>query len=552
MNSVKNKIMIPVLLLAVIAFATSILSIMNADSISKKGDDIANNYLVTIETVGYLSESTQKLTRSAYSYIVAEGDAAKKSVKDNIESLKSEIDGYMKDYEQTLDENEETAYSSYKNYYSQFLTQFGVLEKYVNTNQTVNASKLANNNLVDVCNSLESALDDMTNSEVEATDHAMRQMHALAAFAKTTGGVCFVFAIGALIVAFLISTRKVVNPIVKTNKELKEISALINDNNGDLTKRVNVKSSDEIGQLAQGINQFLDILQNTIGKIVEGSKNLDNMINSVGENVTVSNDNAQDVSSAMEELSATMQEIAATIQTVNDNTESVGKNVVDIADKTGQINNYSQDMRERADSLAKSADENKRTTDEMLGNIVGTLKKAIEDSKSVERVNELTGEILNISSQTNLLALNASIEAARAGEAGKGFAVVASEIGSLAEGSSKAANNTKDLIGVSIQEIERGTELAANVVASMQEVLDAIENVNGMIGKSAENNQTQNQNIEQIKLGIEEISKAVEDNSASAEETSATSEELAAQAATLEALVKHFDLEDDGSNDATR
>ena len=120
----------------------------------------------------------------------------------------------------------------------------------------------------------------------------------------------------------------------------------------------------------------------------------------------------------------------------------------------------------------------------------------------VEEVKTFVDSIINISNQTNLLALNASIEAARAGEAGKGFAVVASEIGSLAEGSSKAANNTKDLIGISIQEIERGTELAANVVASMQEVLDAIENVNGMIGKSADNNVVQNQNIEQIKEGI--------------------------------------------------
>ena len=468
MKSVKNKILLPVFLLAVISIATSILSIINSYSISKRGNVIANEYLMNIQNVGKLSATTQELTRSAYSYIVAEGETARKAVKDEIEEIKSEIDGYMSQYEAAMNEQERDAYNSFKSYYTQFLTQFTVLEKYVETEQSERASTLANNTLVEVCDNLEGSLDDMTMVEINLSDEAIVRMNSSALFAKTSGAVCLVLGIGALIVSVYISDFKVARPLISTNKTLKKISTLIDEGNGDLTMRMSVKSKDEIGQLAEGINQFLEILQRTIGKIVSGSSKLEETVGSVSAHVTSSNDSAQDVSSAMEELSATMQEIAATIQTVNDNTEHVGQDVVDIADKTEQINKYSIEMRERADALAKSADENKRSTDEMVTGIVGTLKKAIEESKSVDRVNELTGEILNISSQTNLLALNASIEAARAGEAGKGFAVVADEIRELADSSRDTANN--------IQAInEHVTKAVRQLIDNSNQIIDFIE-----------------------------------------------------------------------------
>lgn len=141
-----------------------------------------------------------------------------------------------------------------------------------------------------------------------------------------------------------------------------------------------------------------------------------------------------------------------------------------------------------------------------------------------------------------MLSLNASIEAARAGEAGRGFAVVADEIGKLALESSKAANMTRDLISVSMEEINKGSTIATDVMNSLEESVHAVDHVNEMIRKTAENAAMQADNMEHIRVGIEEIAQAVQDNSATAEETSATSEELAAQAAALNEMVQKFEL----------
>ncbi len=366
------------------------------------------------------------------------------------------------------------------------------------------------------------------------------------------------------IVVIIITIRHLATQLTKPIVALNDVAQELAEGNLDVT--LDIVSENEIGELADSIQKTVDRLKEYINYIDEISSVLDRLADGklkftlkydyAGEFAKVKTallhisgsfeqmiediiDSSTQVSIGADELSkaaqniaegamtqaASVQELVATTESVSQQVEENTEDAQKSATETSRVTHMMQDSREQMNQMMEAMNKITETSNEVVSII-----KTIED----------------IADQTNLLALNASIEAARAGEAGKGFAVVASEIGSLADDSSKAANNTRDLIEISLQQIDRGSSLAQNVVQSMQDVLDAVEEVNGMIGKSAENNEAQNQSMEQIRVGIEDISKGVEDNSASAEETSATSQELAAQAATLEELVKRFDLKDHG------
>ena len=195
------------------------------------------------------------------------------------------------------------------------------------------------------------------------------------------------------------------------------------------------------------------------------------MVGEVRDSVVTSNGSVSDLSALTEELSATMEEMSANASLINTNTESVKQEVDQIAERTSEINAYTREMKEHADSMEASARENMESTGAKVNEILTVLNQAIEDSKSVNQVNSLTDDILNIASQTNLLALNASIEAARAGEAGRGFSVVATEISQLAAASQEAANNIQRINAVVTNSV---TNLSDNANGLVSYINDSI------------------------------------------------------------------------------
>ena len=267
-------------------------------------------------------------------------------------------------------------------------------------------------------------------------------------------GLFFAYFAAGYIVIFM-----VVKPIKKSSGELEKMVDEVNNSKGDLTKRITVYQKDEAGKLVDGVNTFIESLQQIIAGIRGSATTLDKTFGTVSESVSAVNDSANDISAVMEELSATMQEVSATLTNVNTSVEGAGNEMDGIDERSQSILQYAGEMKKRAEELEKTAVSNKNTTETMINEILDSLEAAIENSKSVEEVNALTDDILNISSQTNLLALNASIEAARAGEAGKGFAVVADEIRNLADSSRETANNIQE---INEKVIAAVTDLSAN------------------------------------------------------------------------------------------
>lgn len=367
-----------------------------------------------------------------------------------------------------------------------------------------------------------------------------------------------IFAAGIVMIALSIkkSADKLTKPILELNHTAQQLAA------GNLDVDIHITSEDEIGELGNSFQKTVDRLKEYIAyidetaqvlsQIADGKLRIDLQYDYVGEfqkiktallNISDSmnqvmvgiNDSAERVSLGANELASASQVLAEGAQAQAASIEEISATTTTMAD---QVENSRRDAESSAQATAQAAvmiEENQ----EKMKLMIDAMNKIQETSRQVVGIIQT---IEDIASQTNLLSLNASIEAARAGEAGRGFAVVADEIGKLAQESSKAANNTRELIEISMEEITKGNTIANGAMDSLKESVNAVNNVNEMIQNSAGVAVIQAESMRQLQIGIDEITHSIQDNSAASQETSATSEELASQAEMLNKMVQKFEL----------
>ena len=467
--STKMIILIPVFVIGIISIISSILAVKNIRKVNENATQIANGYMVCIADLGSIQTETEKIHRLGLSHIVATDLDSMISLVDVIRSEQTVLDEYLSDFEQFIDDSDRENYEAILSNYEGLKYENANLMAYSANGNKEAAYALANGAISEYADKIDqniTAIQEVVNNNA---DTAKQQLTKVYKYSLTVSFVTIAVSMASLLFAVFSVLKMVIVPLSKTKNEINEIIDGIDRREGDLTRRVTIMENQEVAAVGSGINLFMGKLQDIFKTIIHNSKRMETVVNEVRESVMTSNSSVSDLSALTEELSATMQEMSDNAALINSNTESVAGEVNQIAERTTEINNYTKEMKGHADSMESAARSNMESTGTKVNEILEVLNRAIEDSNSVNQVNSLTDDILNIASQTNLLALNASIEAARAGDAGRGFAVVATEISQLAAASQEAANRIQQINSVVTQAVHNLADNANGLVQYMNE-----------------------------------------------------------------------------------
>lgn len=470
-TSLKALILVPVFILGILSVLSNVMAVNNIRKVNRNASRIADDCMNSISELSAIENETQSIHKLGLSHIIATDLNTMISIVEEMQTEQETLEQELEDYRKYVEPEDESSYETVVSNYETMKYELGNLMAYSALGKNTEAYALANGVVSESSMAIQNEINVMKEHANTAASDARERLSDVYLGALVSNGIIIAISVTLLMVALYCVICFVIKPILATNKDIRDIISGIDKGEGDLTRRVAVLSNDEIADLGNGINLFMDKLQQILKMIIENTNHMENVVREVGESVATSNDSATDLSAMTEELSATMQDVGHSVSVINNNTENVRGDVEMIAHKSGEINEFSKEMKANADKMESDARNNMDKTNETIGIILEGLGKAIEDSHSVGQVTSLTDEILNISSQTNLLALNASIEAARAGEAGKGFAVVADEIRGLADSSRETANRIQQINSVVVAAVNNLSDNANELVGYIQNAI---------------------------------------------------------------------------------
>ncbi len=309
----------------------------------------------------------------------------------------------------------------------------------------------------------------------------------------------------------------------------------IAEGEGDLTSHINLNSKDEIGQLANYFNVFIEHIRNIVVEIDRTSS----VVSTAAKKLDVITDEAEVSADKMAVIS---NDIANGATEQAESSTITANGLVELGDEITQIHQLSSDMESLSKRTMDINNESKKSVETLSDRNSVSYEATDKIGKEIEALNvkaeniqQVTAVIGQIANQTNLLALNASIEAARAGEDGKGFAVVANEVGSLAEQSAKSTSEIESVVNEVIQAIKKVSELKENILniskeqtASVEKTKHDFEIVNGALTELINKINTINQKTASLDLSKNKSTEAITNIAAVSEETAAATEEVAA------------------------
>jgi len=300
--------------------------------------------------------------------------------------------------------------------------------------------------------------------------------------------------------------------VAKALEDLTQMLVALAD--GDMTRRITAHYEGNFAELKNNANATAERIGATIGEIKAAAREVTNASAEISTSTTDLSQRTEEQAASLEETTASMEQISSTVKKNAENAQAASNS----AASTQQVANHGGKVVAQAvDAMAK-----------------------IEDSS--RKISDIIGVIDEIARQTNLLALNAAVEAARAGEAGRGFAVVASEVRSLAQRSSQAAKDIKDLITNSNSEVKGGVDLVNKAGTALTEIVASINSVVGIVSDIATASAEQSTGIEQVNKALTQMDEATQQNSALVEENAATAKTLEHQAKAMDERVAFFKL----------